>query len=87
MSFDAPEIEEAAILVDDCLACGHITGDHMFYLGPVKFCMAYGCACGRRSLARFTLSSAPWWPVLAAAALLAFHLTKWAFLGFRVVSQ
>jgi hypothetical protein len=68
-----------------CAGCRHLTADHLIIWGPLRLCLSDGCTCGRRALARFALSAAPWWSVLAAGALLTYHLAKWASLGFRVV--
>lgn len=81
-----PATEELSIFVR-CEGCTHWTADHLLSCGAMKLCLADDCACGRRALARFALSTAPWWPVLAADALLAYHLTTWAMAGFRVVGQ
>jgi hypothetical protein len=85
---EAVEVANARGWCDACLgACGpcrHLTADHLLAWGPFRLCMADGCACGRRALARLALSTAPWLPVLAAGVYLAYHLALWASRGFLV---
>lgn len=65
--------EMQAMLGDPCPDCRHYGVEHLLYLGALKLCMTAGCACGRRLLIRLARAVAPWCPVLAVWAYLAWH--------------
>lgn len=73
-----------AVSQDACSGCFHWRAEHIIDLGPIRLCMTSGCRCGRRSIARMARAVAPWSPVLAAAAYLAYHLALWHSRGFLV---
>lgn len=84
-TYTIPEIpERVEFRRDACRDCLHWDAEHLVHIGPVRLCMASGCSCGRRTMARFAHAIGPWCPVFAAMAYLAYHLALWASRGFLV---
>lgn len=67
-----------------CQDCRHLPSEHLFLLGPVRLCMDAGCACGRRALMALARRLVPFLPAAVAFGYLAYHLDRWAAMGFLV---
>ena len=78
------QVRMDALVGAPCATCRHYGVEHLIDLGPFKFCLGLGCACGRRALRALARTLRPFWAIFLAGAYFAAHLAFWAFQGFPV---